>query len=622
MSRPAASRGARATARSLRRVLARLAPDIRGQRLLIAGGLVALLAEVAFRLLEPWPMKFIVDRVAEPDPGRASTGVGWADRLDPITLLLIAAAAVVAFAGLRAAFSYLSTVAFALAGNRVLTSVRGRMYAHLQRLSLGWHSRARTGDLIARITGDIGRLQEVAVTAALPLVGNVIAMAGMFAVMVWIDPFLALIAMAALPPFAFLMARRTRELRSVSREQRRHEGELATSAAEALGAMRVVQSYSLEEALDRAFASKNRKSLREGVRARRLAAGLERKTDVLAGLATGLVLFFGARQVLVGAMTPGDLVVFALYLRSAFKPMRDMAKYTGRMARAAASGERIIDVLDEVPEIRDAPGAVAAPPLRGEIEWDGVTLEYELGHEALRDVRLRVAAGERLALVGPSGGGKSSLASLVPRLYDPTRGRVLVDGRDVREYTLASLRGQVAVVLQESVLFATTVRENIAHGSPEATEEEIVAAARLANAHDFITALPEGYDTVLGERGATLSGGQRQRIAIARAAVRRAAIVILDEPTAGLDRRNALEVEAALARLTEGRTTIVIAHDLDAARSADRIAVIADGRVAEEGTHGELMAEGGRYAAMLAIRRLAERDGDGARGRERHAVGR
>ncbi len=579
----------------LLRTLRRFGPHLRAQRGVIAGGSVALVLEVLLRLAEPWPLKFIIDTIVEPAGQPGAVGRSTA-------VLAVAAVAVVVLTGLRALASYLCTVAFALAGNRVVTAVRADLYAHLQRLSLGFHGRARAGDLLTRMTGDVGRLQEVTVTAALPLAGNAVTLVGMAAVMAWVDWQLALVAAAAFPLFALSGVRLTRSITQVSRKQRQQEGELASVASEALGAMTVVQAYSLEATLERRFAMSNRRSLRDGVKATRLSAGLERTTDVLVALATGLVLFLGARRVLSGHLTPGDLILFVSYLKQAFRPMRDVAKYTGRLAKASASGERIIQLLDTEPEIRDRPGAREAPSFEGDVRFAGVTFAHEPGRPVLHDLVLHVRPGERVGVVGPSGAGKSSLMGLLLRLYEPSQGQVLIDGHDLRDLTLASVRRQVAIVLQDSVLFATTVRENIRFGSPDATDAEIEAAALLANAHEFITALPDGYDTVIGERGATLSGGQRQRLAIARAAIRHAPIVVLDEAMAGLDGANEAAVGEALRRLTAGCTTFVIAHDLAAVRDADLVVALEDGRVVAQGPPGDVLDLSGRFITLRSVR--------------------
>ncbi|HMR66125.1 MAG TPA: ABC transporter ATP-binding protein, partial [Anaerolineae bacterium] len=414
--------------------------------------------------------------------------------------------------------------------------------------------------------------------------------------MLWLNWQLALVSLIAFPLFPLLLSRLTGRIRHVSREQRKREGAMAATAAESIGAIKVVQALSLEKILEKSFASTNQKSLKEGVKAKRLAAALERAVDLIVAAGTALVLWYGARLVLSGAITPGDLLVFVAYLKSAFRPMRDLAKYTGRLAKAAASGERVLDLLDLQPAIRNRPDAKVAPPFKGAVRLEHISFAYRPGQPVLKYLNLAVEPGEQVALVGPSGSGKSTLASLLLRLYDPTGGRVTIDGTDIRRFTLESLRSQIGIVLQDSVLFGVSIRDNIAYGNLEASDEAIKAAARLANAHDFIEALPDGYDTILGERGATLSGGQRQRIAIARAAVRQAPIIILDEATTGLDGGNEQDVLQALARLTKGRTTFIITHDLPTIEQADQILYLEDGAVVEQGTHAELLRLGGRYA--------------------------
>jgi len=338
-----------------------------------------------------------------------------------------------------------------------------------------------------------------------------------------------------------------------------------------------------------------------------LSASLERSVDVLIALATALVLWFGTRMALAHELTPGDLLVFLAYLKSAYRPVQDFAKYTARLGKAAAAGERVIDLLDRVPDVRDLPGAVRVSSLRGEVAFENVSFSYDRGQPLIHEMTFRIEAGRHIALVGPSGGGKTTLLSLIIRLYDPQHGCVRIDGRDIREFTIESLRAQISVVLQDNVLFASSVRENIALGAAGAGFDEIQAAAKLANAHDFIAALPEGYDTVLGERGLTLSHGQRQRIAIARAAIRKAPILILDEPMTGLDRKNEREVLAALEGLYGGRTVFLITHDPHHAAGADVVFYVEQGRIIERGTHMELMAAKGRYTAFHRFR-AAERN--------------
>ena len=587
-SKPAAE--LKAVLPSLRRIWSFLRPHLRPHRRIVVGGFVALFAEVVFRLLQPWPLSLVIDAVVVPgaaqDPGM-------------VRLLILCAVGVVAVAGLRALASYLMTVFFALAGTRAMTSVRAKVYSHVLRLSLRFHSSARGGDLITRLIADVGRLRDVATTAAMPLLGNVFTLVAMLVVMFVLDWRLALVVLAAFPFFAMSSSRSTRKITSASRVQRRREGDLAGAAGESLGAIKVVQAYSLADRLEQTFAASNDQELKEGVKATRLSAALERKTDVLVGVATGAVLLVGGWSVVRGHLSPGELVVFIQYLKGAFKPMRDLAKYTGRIAKAAASGERILDLMHTEQDVTDSAKAYTIKHLAGEIRLENVTASYTGTDRALDDVSLRILPGRKVAIVGHSGSGKSTLAGLLLRLQDPVRGAVKIDGHDLRDVTLESLRSHIAVVLQESVLFQGTIAENIEMGRPGAGEEEIEAAARAANAHEFITRLPDGYRTMVGERGETLSGGQRQRIAIARAMLRDASVIILDEATTGLDPKNSAEVLEAIDRLAEGRTTVVITHTLADALSCDEVVVLDRGRVAEHGRPEELLATAGSRLTLL-----------------------
>ena len=591
----------------LGRLLRRFWPYVRRERRLVTASLVALYAEIGLRLLEPWPLKVVLDRILAPSTahGHAGSGLHLLRDVDPATLLMLSALAVIGFAGLRALAAYYNTVGFALVGNRVLTAVRSELYSHLQRLSLSFHTRAKSGDLIVRVIGDVGFLQDVTVTAFLPLLANALTLVGIAAVMLWLNAPLTLLALATGPLFWVCTTRLSRRIRDTARRQRQQEGAMAATAAESIEAVRVIHALSLEGSFARVFTGQSRKNLATGAYATRLAAGLERTVDLLIAVATALTLWFGARLVLRGAMTPGDLVVFLAYLRNAFHPVRDFAKYTGRLAKASAAGERVLDVLDRTPDVRDLPGAVPAPAFRGAVRFDRVSFAYEPGRPVLEEIDCEISPGQHVALVGPSGSGKSTLVSLILRLYDPTAGRVLIDGRDIREYTLASLRPQISVVLQDSLLFATTIRDNIAYGASGGPSpppaEAVEAAAGLANAHAFVAALPQGYDTVVGERGVTLSHGQRQRIAIARAAIRRAPIVVLDEPTTGLDKENEWAVIEALERLVAGCTTFLITHDLRLATRADLILYLDAGTVHERGTHAALLRANGRYAALYRM---------------------
>ncbi|MBW4477548.1 MAG: ABC transporter ATP-binding protein/permease [Tolypothrix brevis GSE-NOS-MK-07-07A] len=592
---------AKNTLPGINRILRRFSPQIKQQKSLIITSFVALIAEIFLHLLEPWPLKFIFDYILVPNFKNKVSEFPFLSGISPFNLVTILAIALVCIAALRAFSAYFSVYGMSLAASNILTEIRSELYSHIQNLSLSFHYKNKSGDLITRVTSDIGKLREATVMAILPLIANSLTIICMIVIMFWLHWELAIIAVAIFPLFILFTGRLTKEIRTVVKSQRHREGIIADSTAESIGAIKIVHALSLQEMLENAFANQNRESLKESAKAQKLSAGLERAVELMVGTATALVLWRGVHLVMGNHITPGDLLVFVNYFRIAFKPMRLLAKYVGQIAKATASGDRILDILDTVPDICDSRWAKEAPQFHGEVEFKNVSFGYDSQHPILKEINFTIHPGERVALVGASGEGKSTLTSLLLRLYDPITGGVYIDGKDIREYKLQSLRRQISVVLQDSILFATNIRDNIAYGDLNASERDILAAAKLANAHDFIMKLPQGYDTILGERGATISGGQRQRIAIARAAVRQSPIVILDEATTGLDGENEHIVNEALDRLTGGRTTFIVSHNLSAIKDCDAIFYIEAGKIAESGNHNQLMKLGGRYAAMYIL---------------------
>lgn len=565
---------------SLLDLLRHFGPEIRAQKKWLVISLLALFAEVGLRLLEPWPIKIVFDHVLGPKSDNMQHQFAWLSELPTNGVLLLAAIAVVGFTGLRAVAAYWNSVGFAIVGTRVLAAVRGRLFRHLHLLPLSFHNRARSGDLVVRVISDVGMLQDVTVTALLPLMARLLILAGMIGVMFWMNWQLALLALALLPLFWLRTVKLTRSIRAVAQQQRQREGAMAATAAESFSGMKIVQALAAADAFAEAFGSQNDKSLKQDVKGKRLAASLERSVDFLIAGATAVVLWQGARLVLAGSLTPGDLLVFLAYLKSAFRPVQDFAKFTGRLGKASAAGARVIELLDTATEVADRPEAIEAPELLGTIRFQNVSFAYESGQPVLENLSFTLRPGQTLALLGASGNGKSTLLNLIARLHEPTHGQIFVDGRELRDYRVDSLRRRLGIVLQENVLFAGTIRDNIALGLPTATDEQVETAARLARAHEFIVGLKQGYETHVGERGATLSQGQRQRIAIARAAIRQASLLLFDEPTTGLDETNERAVVEGLRNLSRGRTTLWVTHNPRHAELADVVLRIESGRIA------------------------------------------
>lgn len=572
-------------------------PDLLREKWRVSGAMLALLAGVFAQLLEPWPLKVVIDLVVAPAVSDGTNQIaqdGWS----PGTILALASIAYVLIIAFRATASYHESVGFAMIGNRVISRLRSRLYCHLQALPLAFHNTSMHGDLLVRMVGDIKLLRDVAVTAILPLIGSVLVLVGMAGVMLWLNWQLALMAMAVLPLFAFSTMKIGRRIHEAARTQRQREGDVAARAAEAISSMQLVQALSLESQFEENFAVSENRSAADEVKTRKLAARLSRTTDLLIAVATAAVLWYGAHLTLQGVMTAGSLIVFLTYLKRGLRPLQGFAKYAARLAKATAAGERIAELLAISPEIYDAPDAINAPPFRGDITFEEIDFSYEANAPVLEAFDASITAGEFVAIVGESGEGKSTLLSLLLRLYDTTSGKIKIDGLDIRKMTVASLRSQISIVLQDTTLFADTIWENIAYGAPEITREIAMEAAKQAAADTFIRKLPQGYDTIIGERGVTLSHGQRQRVAIARAIVRNAPILLLDEPASALDLYNRQSVNAALTQLAKGRTTVLVTHDMAEASTADRILLVAGRKIIEHGTHNSLMSLGGQYAAL------------------------
>ena len=570
---------------------------------------IAVIGESLTDLLEPWPLKIVFDYVfnSKRMPDWLAAVVGWVGT-DKFSILNFAVLAVLAIAIFGALSSYFEKYLTTSVGQWVMHDLRRVLYSHIQRLSLSFHDQKRTGDLISRVTSDIDAVQNLISTVLLGMLVNVLTLIGMVLVMFYLNWKFTLIALMVAPGLFLVVYYFTHRIKKASREVRRKEGEVVSVLEEVLSSIRVVKAFAREDYEQKRFERESLESVEAALEARSVKAKLPPLVEIIVACGTCLVLWYGARLVLAGVLTPGDMLVFLLYLGKMYKPMRELSKMTDAISKASVGWERIREVLENEMQVRNLPGAKRAPRFKGKIEFDHVQFSYDSNQPLIKDLSLEIEPGQLAALVGPTGAGKTTIVSLLPRFYDLSSGKIRIDGTDVRQFKVKSLRQQISFVLQESLLFHAPVWQNIAYGKPEATREEIRRAAKLANADEFIDKMAEGYDTMIGERGVTLSGGQRQRITIARAVIRNSPILILDEPSAGLDAASEKLVFDALENLMEGRTSIVIAHRLATVRRADVIFVIEEGRVAESGTHEELLSSGGLYARLYELQFRGEEE--------------
>lgn len=576
-----------------------------GQRRSAVGAVALMAVEAATALVVPILIGDLTNFLKDGKPWRP---LGLRPSADA-TIPLLAVSIVVATA-VNSLSEALSDVSLAKAGRVLGYNLRTALFSHLQKLSLAFHVRRSTGDVLTRITGDVQALEEFVVESVSDLLGSGLLLAGTLVYLFSQSWRIALLAVVIVPLLASVSSYFARRIKAASKELRAREGDLASTAAEMLTTISVVQAYGRARHEQKKFDSDSRHAMDAVLRTARLEALFSFTVSVMEALVIAVVVVLGARLVESDTVSAGLLVSFILLIQNMFKPTRRIIKEWNTVAKIYASVERISELLDREPAVQDTPGAREAPPLSGAVEFRDVSFAYqpqgpedpdgEPARLTLQSVSFTLAAGEVVALVGHSGAGKSTIAQLLPRLYDPQSGAVLLDGHDIRTFTVDSLRAQISMVLQETILLRGTIAENIAYGREGATREDVVIAAQRAHAHDFITAMPEGYDTVLGERAATLSGGQRQRLAIARAFIRDTPILVLDEPTTGLDALSSAAVAEALQSLLRGRSAVIVSHDLNLIRGVDRILVLSGGRILEEGTPADLLERGGLYADLYA----------------------
>jgi len=558
----------------------------------------------ALELLKPWPLKVVIDNVLQGAPVPWAIAAGWA----PEALLVAACAVLVLIYVILAVLAVVNNYATIKIGQNMVNDLRRDLYGHLQRLSLAFHSRREVGDLLYRVTADTYAIQTLTMNGLFPILSALVLLGGMFLIMMRMDVLLTILALSVCPMLFGSIALLSARITTAATHARQRESAVYSLVQRAMSAIRVVQAFTKEEDEQRKFMAASQESLAAGLRLYTVQTLYSGTVNVVIALGTAVVVWVGARHVLAGRLTVGEMVVFTAYLASLYGPINSILQTYGLIQGAKVGVQRVFEILNVERDLEDGSRAFPASGARGEVAWSGVCFEYLPSQPVLQDVTLHVRRGERIAIVGPTGAGKSTLLGLLPRFYDPREGQVLIDGVDVREFRLRELRRQIAMVLQPPLVFPCSVRDNIAYGRPEASLDEVMEAARLACIDAFIGQLPEGYETVVGEQGATLSEGEKQRLTIARAILRNAPILILDEPTSSVDAETEALIMEGIERLTAGKTTFIIAHRLSTVRQAHRIVVLRKGQIVEQGTFAELIRRQGAFAALYRTQFRAEED--------------
>ncbi len=577
-------------------------------RLLFAFLLVLVIS--GLELLKPWPLKVVIDHVLGDQP------IPWGSVGDrsPQFLLLAACIAQVCVYLLLAGTNLLNHYTTIRIGHEMVNELRGALYNHVQRLSLSFHNRRQVGDLLYRLTSDTYAIQTLTMNGLFPIVSSLVLLVGMFVVMIRLDAFLTVLALVVCPMLFVLVtvSPLRRWLIASATQMHQQKSGVFSLLQWAIPAVRVVQAFTREEEEYRRFMTISEKSLRADLRFYLLQNVYSGAVGLVIAVGTAVVMWVGARHVLSGALTIGELIVFIAYLSALYGAIDSISQTYGSIEGAKVGVQRVFEIMDIERDLREGSRSFPETGARGQVAWEGVSFQYLPGQPVLRHIDLHVDAGQKVAVVGRTGVGKSTFLSLLPRFYDPQSGRVTIDGIDVREFSLKELRRQIAMVLQPPLVFPLTIRENIAYGRPESSMAEVMSAADLARIHAFISRLPQGYDTTVGDQGVNLSEGEKQRLTIARAILHNKPVLILDEPTSAVDAETEHLIMEALRQLTAGRTTFVIAHRLSTVRQADVIVVLREGRIVEQGTLNALLRRGGEFASLYQMQFSGQKSGQRA----------
>ncbi|MBK9708100.1 MAG: ABC transporter ATP-binding protein [Acidobacteria bacterium] len=553
-------------------------------------------------LIAPWPLKIIFDHILLDK--RLPGSLIW---LSPVisfgkpAAVVAISLSILLIALFRGVFAYFQSFITSRIGYELVYRLRSELFGHLQQLSLSFHARVRTGELLTKVVSDTSALKDVFAESALTFTSHLLTVVGMFIIMFTLNWRMGLIVLATFPFLSYALFGVYRRIKASARMQREREGAVASRIHEVLSSLQIVRAFAREKLEQERFDRDSTYTLEEGIRTARMEAAATRSVEIISAAGLCAVVLFGALQVIGGRMLPGEVLIFTAYLTSMYKPLRTLARISSQYSKAMASAERIAEILRIEPELVDDKQGVKVSSLKGEIVFQDVSFDYGDGIDVLNNVSFTISAGERVALVGASGAGKSTIANLLLRFYQPQSGMILIDGLEIEKYQRQSLRRRIGVVMQESILIGASIRENIAYGKTDATDKEIEEAAIEASAHEFISKLPEGYETIIGERGSTLSGGQRQRICLARAIIKQPSLLILDEPTSAIDAESTMLIQNALNKLQQGKTMIVISHQFAGIEEFDQILVLKNGRIIEQGTHTQLIALKGYYHDLFYL---------------------